>query len=158
MDLLSDYLVNIIEVVAIILGGFLAFLAAKAHQVLKSKLSAEQYNLAVKVAEGLYLTLEDEFRDVKKAGEKKAQEMYSRLRELFPALSQVELESINKWVWDEFNVKYPQYIEIEDVTLADALGDGVSDEDGSGDEKASEGSDDGGSDSDESLEVLNEDK
>ncbi len=85
-----------------IIGTFVLKKAADAievqKQALAAKKGADNYNRALSVAKGLYYVLEDEFKDIAKAGDAKRVEMEKRLLEIIPGLTQNELDAINKEV------------------------------------------------------------
>ena len=85
-----------------IIGTFVLKKVADAVEVQKQALAAKKdaynYNRALNIGNGLYYALEDEFKDLAKAGEQKKAEMEKRLLEIIPGLTQNELDAINKEV------------------------------------------------------------
>ena len=85
-----------------IAGSFVLKKVADAIEVQKQALVAKKgaynYNHALSVGNGLYYALEDEFKDLVKAGDAKRAEMEKRLLEIIPGLTQNELDAINKEV------------------------------------------------------------
>ena len=85
-----------------IVGTFVLKKVADAVEIQKQALAAKKgaynYNHALSVGNGLYYALEDEFKDIAKAGEQKKAEMEKRLLEIIPGLTQNELDAINKEV------------------------------------------------------------
>ena len=85
-----------------IVGSFVLKKVADAIEVQKQALAAKKdaynYNHALSVGNGLYYALEDEFKDIAKAGDAKRVEMEKRLLEIIPGLTQNELDAINKEV------------------------------------------------------------
>ena len=85
-----------------IVGSFVLKKVADAIEVQKQALAAKKgvynYNHALSVGNGLYYALEDEFKDLVKAGDAKRAEMEKRLLEIIPGLTQNELDAINKEV------------------------------------------------------------
>ncbi|KOA94860.1 hypothetical protein ADU76_02350 (plasmid) [Clostridium botulinum] len=83
---------------------------------------AEVYNNATYMAEGVYTLLEHNFKDLKKSGEAKKNEMDRILKSHFPSLTDEELDVINKQVWNKLNdnvikeLKTPIVITKEEVT------------------------------------------
>jgi len=99
------------------------FLDAKKSEAV-SKDGAVAYNHAIEVAKGLYLVLESEFDGILQAGSDKKDEMEKRLLEIFPQLTQAELDAINKTVSKELNDKIlvpiltPVLVEVKKPTEA----------------------------------------
>lgn len=96
----------ILQVVGTVLGIVALNLVTKVKGLVIEKTSKETYDRAVEVAKGLYVLLEDEFKEVEKAGKEKAEQMRDRLLQLFPSLTDDELDAINKIVWESFNQAY----------------------------------------------------
>lgn len=76
----------------------------KSRDLVITKIGAERYNRAREFAKGLFILLEDEFKDVSDAGNKKKDEMQKKLLEKFPDLTQDELDAINKEIWNGFRL------------------------------------------------------
>lgn len=107
-QLLNQLVQFVIAVVGILSTFALAklsqFLEAKKLEVANKK-GIDNYNRALQIAKGMYLVLEEEFKDIAKSGIDKKTEMDNRLLQLIPELSQEELAAINKQIWSEFNDK-----------------------------------------------------
>ena len=102
MSQLVQFLLGVIGLVATYVLGLLgSYLNAKKQQVV-IKQGADNYNRALSIARGLYLVLEDEYKDIEKAGLDKKDEMDDRLIQVIPSLTKAELDSINKTICDEF--------------------------------------------------------
>ena len=110
METFSEYVPVLLQLIGAILGVIAVQVVAKAKTWVVAKVGQTTYNRAVEVAKGLYVLLEDEMNDLKKAGDEKRKEMEKRLLEQFPTLTQTELDSINKTVWESFNKKYTQTV------------------------------------------------
>jgi hypothetical protein len=116
--LMKEQLLNqLIQFVLSILGLLASYVLTILGQYLsekKQKMSTEKdrerYNRALEVAKGIYLVLEDEFKDITKAGEEKKAQMEEKLLQLIPELTKEELDAINKQVWNEFNEKVVKVI------------------------------------------------
>lgn len=108
LDTFVEYVPTLLQLIGGILGIIAVQVVAKAKNWVVTKVGQTTYDRAVEVAKGLYVLLEDEMSDLKKAGEVKKREMERRLIEQFPTLTQTELDSINKIVWESFNQKYSQ--------------------------------------------------
>lgn len=99
LGLLASYVLTI-------LGQYLS----EKKQKMSTEKDRERYNRALEVAKGIYLVLEDEFKDITKAGEEKKAQMEEKLLQLIPELTKEELDAINKQVWNEFNEKVVKVI------------------------------------------------
>lgn len=107
MEILQPAIVSVVVAIAGVVGSFLAILLKKGLNWIKIKIGKETYDQAYKVAEGLYIYLEDKYGDeLRKMGEVKKKEMEDMLREKFPTLTQTELDAINKSVWLSFNEEW----------------------------------------------------
>lgn len=106
---LTNELVQFVISILGIVATYLLMIAQNYIREMKVQLlekgKADQFNRALQIARGMYFALEDEFKSVEKAGLDKKAEMEKRLLEVIPGLSQVELDSINKQIWVEFNDK-----------------------------------------------------
>ena len=101
MDINSYIQDGVVTIVMAILGIIFTIVLTylgKFKTWIVNKVGAQTYNRALEVAKGLWYLLEDEFKDVQKAGAEKRAEMNKRLLELFPTLTQTELDAINKHV------------------------------------------------------------
>jgi hypothetical protein len=104
---LSEIVVLLATALAGLLGTLLSFGLKRLEEYLKVKLSKETYEHALEVAKGVYVYLEDKYGDaVESMGITKKQEMEAMLLDKFPSLTQLELDSINKAVWESFNNKF----------------------------------------------------
>ena len=103
LEVIQPSLSNIVDLLLCIAVIALVKLLNKAKEYLVGKVGSTNYNHALEVAKGIYVQLEDEFSTFTKAGEQKRQLMNSKLKEIFPSLTQTELDSINKNVWSTFN-------------------------------------------------------
>lgn len=79
-----------------ILSITIPYCISKFKAYIEEKGKTVQYNRALGIARGMYFGLEDEFKDIEKSGEIKKEEMNSRLLKIFPNLTEVELEAINR--------------------------------------------------------------
>ena len=106
LETLQGYVPTILQMIGAVLG-VIAVQAVKAGKNwVEAKIGQTNFNRAVEVAKGLYVLLEDEFKEVEKAGEEKKDIMRQRLLEQFPGLTETELKAINKLVWESFNKEY----------------------------------------------------
>ena len=87
---------SLMTLLAGILSIAVPYLIAKFKAYIDEKGKAVQFNRALSIARGMYFGLEDEFSGIEKAGQIKKEEMDRRLLELFPSLTQIELDAINK--------------------------------------------------------------
>lgn len=105
LNQLVNFILGVVGIVSTFaLAKLSQYLEAKKNEVATKK-GIDNYNRALQIAKGLYLVLEEEFKDIAKAGADKKTEMDKRLLELVPELTQQELDSINKQIWTEFNAK-----------------------------------------------------
>ena len=105
LDMLMKFVLSALGVVGTYaLARLSLFLEAKKLQVVASE-GAINYNHALDIAKGLYMVLEQEFAGIAQAGLDKKAEMDSRLLEVFPQISAVELSAINKEIWSQINEK-----------------------------------------------------
>lgn len=112
---LSEFAVIFATALAGLVGTLLSFGLKRLEEYLKVKLNKETYDHALEVAKGIYVFLEDKYRDeIESFGTIKKQEMEELLLQKFPSLTQLELDAINKAVWESFNNKftYPSTSEI----------------------------------------------
>lgn len=98
-------LVSLLVVVAGIIGINIAKLVNKLIEYVRSKCDSQTFSSAMEVAKGIYIYLEDKYT-MSGMGETKKVEMEEMLLEKFPNLTKVELDSINKAVWESFNKEY----------------------------------------------------
>lgn len=95
-------LVDFLVVLATALVSALSYkgiqLLDKTKQLTVAKIGTTNYNIAREVAIGIYKVLEDDFKDTAKAGDLKRKEMEKKLKDLFPSLTQTQLDAINKEV------------------------------------------------------------
>lgn len=106
MEILEPVLEMVLTIIAGLLGTFLAKVIKKAGDWIEAKIGAQNYEQARQVAHGIYVYLEDKYRDsATKMGEAKKAEMTALLLRRFPTLSEVELEAINKEIWSAFNAE-----------------------------------------------------
>lgn len=94
---------SLIALLTAILSIAIPYLIAKFKAYIEEKGKAVQFNRALGIAKGMYFGLEDEFDGIQKAGQMKKEEMDRRLLELFPSLTQVELDAINKDICNTIN-------------------------------------------------------
>ena len=94
----GEVIKGICTVLGMIITASIVYLTKRVVAWVKTKISAEEYNKALKVAVGIWKVLEDEFKDQHGMGEVKKQKMEEQLRKLFPNLTQEELDAINKSV------------------------------------------------------------
>ncbi|NFV47477.1 hypothetical protein FDJ70_07295 [Clostridium botulinum] len=87
---------SIVTILTAILSIIIPYFIAKFKAYIEEKGKAVQYNRALGIARGMYFGLEDEFKDIEKSGDIKKEEMKNRLLKIFPTLTDVELDSINK--------------------------------------------------------------
>lgn len=105
LNLLVNFILGVVGIVStFVLAKLSQYLEAKKNEVATKK-GIDNYNRALQIAKGLYFVLEEEFKDVAKAGLEKKAEMDKRLLQLVPALTQEELNAINKQICTEFNDK-----------------------------------------------------
>ena len=101
----------VLTALASILAKVLYNLIQSAGKWLQQKLGMDTYNQALEVAMGIYISLEDKYRDsAVKMGDVKKAEMRALLLQRFPSLTEVELESINKSVWLAFNKSWDEEV------------------------------------------------
>lgn len=101
-SMIVNFIISLLGLVgSYVLAKSAQFITAKKAQIAISG-KAAQYNYALTVAQGIYLLLQDEFSKIEEAGERKKAEMDKKLLALFPALTQIELDAINKKVCQEF--------------------------------------------------------
>ena len=62
---------------------------------------SSNYDKAILIAKGLYYVLEEQFATIEKSGVQKKAQMENYLLQLFPSLTQIELDAINKTVCEE---------------------------------------------------------
>lgn len=111
---------EIVQGIAVVIAGcfaaYLATLVKDLKNYVIAKIGETNYDLAMELARGLYVLIEDKFEGVVGKGFVKKNYMEQKLLETFPNLTQNELDSINKAVWEEFNMKYAAAIEVEDLS------------------------------------------
>ena len=90
----GEMIAGICTILGMILTASVVFLVKRLVSWVQTKISAEEYNKALKVAVGIWKVLEDEFKDQPGMGEVKKQKMEEQLRKLYPKLT----HSINKSV------------------------------------------------------------
>jgi hypothetical protein len=103
VGILKPFIEQLLVVVVSAVGVVLIALLNKAKEYIVGQIGATTYNRAREVAIGLYTLLEDEFKDVEKAGAEKKAKMDALLLAQFPKLTQTELDAINKEVWKTIN-------------------------------------------------------
>lgn len=107
VELFKPVISVLIVAIAGMLGVIAKMLVTKVNEWLQAKIGSETYDKAYKVAEGIYIDLEDKYSSiVGKHGKEKMDEMIFRLQELYPCLTYDELVSINKQVWLSFQDGY----------------------------------------------------
>lgn len=84
-----------------------AFLKAK-KEAAETKMGADKYALMYTVAQSIFSIAEEEFKGVAKAGDQKRQLFDTRLLQMFPTLTQDELDHFRQAVVGEFNMGIPQ--------------------------------------------------
>jgi hypothetical protein len=103
-ELLNQLVTFVLSLVGILSSYALAklgnYLKAKQDKLITEK-GIDNYTRALNIAKGMYYVLEDEFKDIEKSGLEKKVEMDNRLLKLIPELSQEELDSINKQIWND---------------------------------------------------------
>jgi hypothetical protein len=99
MEGLTPILIDLL-IVSIGIGiTYATGLLKQLKQYLVTKYGVTTYDRAREIAIGLYYALEDEFKEIAKAGEQKKQLMQQKLLEVIPTLTQVELDALNKEIW-----------------------------------------------------------
>ena len=105
MNALQPVLINIgvalVTAILSVLGVFAINWIAKSKDYVISKIGQTNYDKAMIIAKGLYYLLEEQFASVEKSGVQKKAQMENYLLQLFPSLTQIELDSINKTVCEE---------------------------------------------------------
>lgn len=105
MNALQPILTNIgvalVTAILSVLGVFAINWIAKSKDYVISKIGQTNYDKAMIIAKGLYYLLEEQFASVEKSGVQKKAQMENYLLQLFPSLTQIELDSINKTVCEE---------------------------------------------------------
>ena len=102
-QIFTPVIVALLTAIAYIIGIAIKQLAVKASNWLQEKRQNEIFDAAYKVAQGIYIYLEDEYAEqVGQLGQKKMEQMCQMLSDKFPSLTQEELISINKQVWLSF--------------------------------------------------------
>ena len=103
LEIVKPVLYAVLAAAACILGFYIKKMGSQFIDWLKTKTNKDTYDQAMKMAEGLYIYLEDKYGEAfKKMGAVKKAEMETMLLEKFPTLTQAELDSINKIVWASF--------------------------------------------------------
>jgi len=105
MNALQPVLTNIgvalVTAILSVLGVFAINWISKSKDYVISKIGQTNYDKAMIIAKGLYYLLEEQFASVEKSGVQKKAQMENYLLQLFPSLTQIELDSINKTVCEE---------------------------------------------------------
>lgn len=99
--ILTNIGVALITALLSVLGVFVINWIAKSKDYVISKIGQTNYDKAMIIAKGLYYLLEEQFASVEKSGVQKKAQMENYLLQLFPSLTQIELDSINKTVCEE---------------------------------------------------------
>lgn len=94
----GDVISAIVTLLGMVITACLVFLIKRFTAWLQTKISASEYNRALRIAVGIWKQLEDEFKDQPGMGEVKKEKMEEILKKLFPKLTTEELDSINKAV------------------------------------------------------------
>ena len=98
----------LLNLVVVLIGGIITvaiMLLNKLKDLTIAKIGASNYNQARDVAIGLYYALEDDFKGMTASGAKKRTVMDNKLLSLFPTLTQIQLDAINKEIWNMVNAK-----------------------------------------------------
>ena len=90
----TEFVVRSVIVLLSVLLVYLTLLVNKVKSYLITKIGKDTYEFAIEVATGIYVLLEDQYKDVIKAGDEKRREMDSMLLSLFPSLTQIQLDAI----------------------------------------------------------------
>jgi len=105
LDILQPVLTNIgvalVTALLSVLGVFAINWIAKSKDYVISKIGQTNYDKALMIAKGLYYVLEEQFANIEKSGVQKKAQMENYLLQLFPSLTQIELDAINKTVCEE---------------------------------------------------------
>lgn len=99
--ILTNIGVALITALLSVLGVFVINWIAKSKDYVISKIGQTNYDKAILIAKGLYYLLEEQFASVEKSGVQKKAQMENYLLQLFPSLTQIELDAINKTVCAE---------------------------------------------------------
>ena len=98
----------LLNLVVVLIGGIITvaiMLLNKLKDLTIAKIGASNYNQARDVAIGLYYALEDDFKGLTASGAEKKIVMDNKLLSLFPTLTQIQLDAINKEIWNMVNTK-----------------------------------------------------
>ena len=105
LEAITPLLLNLLIVLVSLVITAVISLLKKVRELIVNKVGTQNYNRDRDVAVGIYYLLEDDFKGVVNAGNEKRAIMEAKLLELFPTLTQIELDAINKEVWTMFDQK-----------------------------------------------------